>query len=169
LSKATIRKSFGRKSIGVGNSQKISQCSGLESANAASCCCAFHRTQIAQTQHVFGLQNLMALPPVDSHDAKKIREIFWHTSCDTFSVARKYDISMRVQAAAEVAGINLRMGTIPLAGLRLPPRVRKIPTVRRRLPVTIIADTAQSVIIRHTNQNLGSPVTEPHPIQIQRV
>ena len=76
---------------------------------------------------------------------------------------------MRMHTAAEVAAMNLRMATIPLAGLRVPPRVRKVPTVRRRLPVTIIPDSAQSVIIRHASQDLGTAVTEPQPVQIQRI
>ena len=84
-------------------------------------------------------------------------------------MARKYDNSVRMHAAAEVAAMNLRMATIPLAGLRPPPRVRRIPTVRRRLPVTMIPDLAQSVIIRHASQNLGSAVGEAQPVQIQRV
>ena len=74
-----------------------------------------------------------------------------------------------MHAAAEVAAMNLRMATIPLAGLRVPPRVRKVPTVRRRLPVTIIPDSAQSVIIRHASQNLGSAIPESQPVQIQRI
>jgi hypothetical protein len=60
------------------------------------------------------------------------------------------------------------MATIPLTGLRSPPRVRRIPTVRRRLPVTIIPDSAQSVIIRHARQNLGSAASETQPVQTQR-
>ena len=94
---------------------------------------------------------------------------FWHTSCDTLLVARKYSNSVSLHVPAGVAAMNLRMATIPLAGLRVPPRVRKVPTVRRRLPVTIIPDSAQSVIIRHASQNLGSAVSEPQPVQIQRV
>jgi hypothetical protein len=84
-------------------------------------------------------------------------------------VARKYDNSMRVQAAAEVAAMNSRMGTFPLAGLRLPPRVRKIPAVRRRLPITMVPEYAESVIIRHAGQNLGNAAGEIQPVQIQRV
>jgi hypothetical protein len=57
---------------------------------------------------------------------------------------------------AAIAAINLRMATIQLAGLRVPPRARKVPAVRRRLPVTIFPQTAQPVIIRQALQNLGS-------------
>jgi hypothetical protein len=70
---------------------------------------------------------------------------------------------------AAIAAINLRMATIQLAGLRVPPRARKIPTVRRRLPVTIFPGVVQPVIIRHAFQNLGSAVvSEIQPSQSPR-
>ena len=69
---------------------------------------------------------------------------------------------------AAIAAINLRMATIHLAGLRVPPRVRKIPTVRRRLPVTMFPQEVQPVIIRHALQNLGSAVSETQPAQSPR-
>jgi len=57
------------------------------------------------------------------------------------------------------------MATITLAGLRIPPRIRKIPTLRRRLPVTIFPQNPQPVIIRHILQNLGSAAGEMRPAQ----
>jgi len=70
---------------------------------------------------------------------------------------------------AAIAAINLRMATIQLAGLRVPPRARKVPTVRRRLPVTMFTHDAEPVIIRHALQNLGSvAVSETQPIQTPR-
>ena len=70
---------------------------------------------------------------------------------------------------AAIAAINLRMAKIQLAGLRVPPRARKVPVVRRRLPVTMFPDAVQPVIIRHTLQNLGSPaVSEIQPSQSPR-
>lgn len=96
-------------------------------------------------------------------------DFFWHTSCDTVPVARKYYNSLTVLEAMEIAALNLRTGMIPLAGLRPPPRIRKLPTVRRRLPVTIIPNTAKSVIIRHVSQNLGNVISEAQPVQIRHV
>ena len=70
---------------------------------------------------------------------------------------------------AAIAAINLRMATIQLAGLRVPPRARKVPAVRRRLPVTIFTEAAQPVIIRQALQNLGSAVvSEIQPSQSPR-
>ena len=74
-----------------------------------------------------------------------------------------------VRNVADVAAMNLRMATMQLAGLRIPPRVRTVPVLRRRLPVTMLAEAAQPVVIRHTSQNLGSPVTETRPTQSPRV
>jgi hypothetical protein len=84
------------------------------------------------------------------------RNFFWHTSCDTSCVARKNYHHQPVRNAAEVAATNLRLATIQLSGLHIPPQVRKIPLLRRRLLVTMIPQTAQPVMIRHTSQNLGS-------------
>lgn len=74
-----------------------------------------------------------------------------------------------VRNAADSAAMNLRMATMQLAGLRIPPRVRTVPVLRRRLPVTMISESAQPVIIRHVSQNLGSPVSETRPPQSPRV
>ena len=73
-----------------------------------------------------------------------------------------------VRNAFNSAESNLRMATMQLAGLRLPPRIRTVPTLRRRLPVEFVAETAQPVIMRHIGQNLGSPVTETQPTQSPR-
>ena len=61
--------------------------------------------------------------------------------------------------------MTLRMAATPLAGVRVPPHARKIPTVRRRLPITIFPLDPQPVVIRHAFQNVGSPVSETRPTQ----
>jgi transposase InsO family protein len=95
--------------------------------------------------------------------------LFWHTSCRCHSVAKKYYNPGLARAAAEIAAINLRMAANPLAGVRIPPRVRKVPTVRRRLPITILTDSAQAVNIRHAAHNLGGAASEIQPAQSRRV
>ena len=97
------------------------------------------------------------------------RNFFWHMSCITLCVARKFHASGMVRNAVDSAALNLRMATMQLAGLRIPPRVRTVPTLRRRLPVTFVPESAQPVIMRHASQNLGSPVTETQPTQSPRV
>jgi len=65
--------------------------------------------------------------------------------------------------------MNLRMATMQMAGIRIPPRVRTVPMLRHRLPVTFVAGAAEAVILRHVTQNLGSPVSEKQPTQSPRV
>lgn len=74
-----------------------------------------------------------------------------------------------VRNAADRAATNLRMATMQLAGMRVPPRVRTVPMLRQRLLVTFVSESAQPVKIRHTSQNVGSPVTETRPTQSPRV
>ena len=93
------------------------------------------------------------------------RNFFWHTSCDTSCVARKNYHHQPVRNAAETAATNLRLATFQLSGLHLPPQVRKIPVLRRRLPITMIPQAVQPVMIRHTSQNLGSLLNEIRPVQ----
>jgi hypothetical protein len=84
-------------------------------------------------------------------------------------MARKFQIAGSSRADAAIAAINLRMATIQLAGLRVPPRAGKIPAVRRRLPVTVFPGAARPVIIRHALQNLGGAVvSEIQPSQSPR-
>jgi hypothetical protein len=96
-------------------------------------------------------------------------KIFWHTSCDVSRVARKFQVPGSSKAAADAGLEKLRTATISLAGLRVAPRARKIPPLRRRLPITMLPESRQMVIIRHTGQNLGSVVSEIQPAQSQRV
>jgi hypothetical protein len=64
--------------------------------------------------------------------------------------------------------MNLRMATLQLSGVRMPPRVRTVPTVRRRLQVMMITEPPVTVIIRQVDQNLGNPVTGRRQIQSPR-
>lgn len=85
-------------------------------------------------------------------------------------VARKFQaLGLTVRSAADSAAMNLRMATMQMAGMRLPPRVRTLPTLRRRLTVAVVPDPPRTVIIRHAGQNLGSSINETRPIQNQRV
>jgi hypothetical protein len=79
-------------------------------------------------------------------------------------VARKYYNAGMMRPVVEAAAMNLQTAS-PLAGIRVPPRVRKIPALRRRLPIVMAPEFVQSVIIRHAGQNLGSVVGEPQPLQ----
>ena len=74
-----------------------------------------------------------------------------------------------VRNAADGAAMNLRMATMQLAGLRIPPRARTVPMLRRRLPVVFVSESARPVKMRHVSQNLGSPVSGTQPIQSPRV
>ncbi len=90
----------------------------------------------------------------------------WHMNCDIPRVARKYQITgMMARSAADSAAMNLRTATLQMAGINLPPRVRPIPPLRRRLPVTIITDPPETVIIRHIAQSLDTSVIERRQIQ----
>ena len=74
-----------------------------------------------------------------------------------------------IRPAVDSAAANLRIATMPLAGLRIPPRVRTVPALRRRLRVAIISEPPQPVVIRHVRPNLGTPVSETQPAQSPRV
>ena len=71
--------------------------------------------------------------------------------------------------AADNAAMNLRMATMQLTNLRIPPRARTLPMLRRRLPVAFGPESAQPVKMRHHSQKLGSPVSETQPTQSPRV
>ena len=65
--------------------------------------------------------------------------------------------------------MNLRMATQQLAGLRVANRVRTIPNVRRRIPVTIVNESPEVVIVRQSVQNIGTAIKKVRPLQNQRV
>ena len=71
--------------------------------------------------------------------------------------------------AFDGAEMNLRMATMQLAGMRLPPRVKTIPSVRRRLPVTDVSDPPQAVKIRQAVPNVDRAIIGNRPPQSQRV
>ena len=96
--------------------------------------------------------------------------VFYGTRiANLFGVARKFHSLGIIRPTADGAALDLRVATPPLPGLRLPPRVRKVPVLRRRVAVTAIAQPPQPVIIRHVRPNLGSAVSETQLIQSQRV
>jgi hypothetical protein len=76
---------------------------------------------------------------------------------------------MMVRNVSDGAAMNLRMATTQLAGIRIPPRVRTIPPMRRRLPVEVISEPAQVVNIRQAVPKPDTRITESVPIQNQRV
>jgi hypothetical protein len=85
----------------------------------------------------------------------------------TFSfVARKYYNAGMMRPVVEAAAMNLQTAS-PLAGIRVPPRVRKIPALRRRLPIVMAPEFVQSVIIRHAVPNVGGVVGGTQPVQSQ--
>ncbi len=97
------------------------------------------------------------------------RNFLWHTSCGSYSVAKKFNALGMAYNGADTAAMQLRLATMPLASLRVPPRVRTVPMLRRRLPVAFVNGSTQPVKIRHPSQNLGSPVNETRPSQSPRV
>jgi hypothetical protein len=86
-------------------------------------------------------------------------------SCVNLFVAKKFHSPGISPTAAQIAAIHSRLAAIQLTGLRLPSRVRKVASVRRRLPVTMTSQPAHAVKIRQILQNLGSPVSETRPVQ----
>jgi hypothetical protein len=91
-------------------------------------------------------------------------------NCGHNFVARKFHASGSVvRSAADTAAANLRIATMQLTGMRVPPRVRSVPLLRRRLEVTVTAEPPQPVIIRHAAPNLDTPAEKPRPVQNQRV
>jgi hypothetical protein len=90
---------------------------------------------------------------------------FWHTNCEHGFVARALQKFPKAWTAADAVSLNLLMTRITLAGQRIPSRIRKIATLRRRLPVTIFPPNPQPVIIRHILQNLGSAAGEVRAVQ----
>lgn len=84
-------------------------------------------------------------------------------------MAKKINALGIVCNAANNAAMQLRLAPLPLAGLRVGPRIRTVPMLRRRLPVAFVPESTQPVKIRHPRQNLGSPVNETRPSQSPRV
>jgi len=84
-------------------------------------------------------------------------------------MARTLNKFPAVWTAADAVSLNLRAAMITLAGLHIPPLIRTIPMLRRRLPVTIFPQNPQPVIIRHVLQNLGSTAGEIQPMQSPQV
>jgi hypothetical protein len=75
---------------------------------------------------------------------------------------------MATRDAANGAAMNLRMATMHMAGINVPPRVRAVPNVRRRLPVTIISEPPKEVIIRQAAPKIDTNVNETRQNQSPR-
>jgi hypothetical protein len=90
-------------------------------------------------------------------------------SCDDSLVARKFQVNEGIGLATTGLAAGLQMMPVPLTGLRPAPRVRKVPALRRRVPITMLPGPIQPVIIRHAAQDLGKAVSEIQPAQNQRV
>jgi len=89
---------------------------------------------------------------------------------DKVFVAKKfYAPGLMLRDAVQTATMNWQMATMPLAGIRVPPRIRTIPAMRRRLPVTMVSDPPEFVRIRQAVQNIDSNFPEPRPLQSPRV
>jgi hypothetical protein len=78
-------------------------------------------------------------------------------------VAKKFQTLTASPANAANAAMILRM-TAALPGLRMT-KPRKIPAVRRRLPVAFLPAPLLPVKIGHALQNVGSAVNETRPTQ----
>jgi hypothetical protein len=75
---------------------------------------------------------------------------------------------MMVRSAADNAAMNLRMATLQMTGIRMPPRVRTIPPMRRRLNVEFVSETPQVVKLKLSVPKMDTHVTKSVPIQTQR-
>jgi hypothetical protein len=94
----------------------------------------------------------------------------WHMSCIIFSVAKKYLSQIVAKNTPNDSRANVRPA-LHTSGIiiGIPPRAKKIQVPRRRLPIFCVDEPAQSVKIRHTSQNLGSPATASQPTQSPRI
>ncbi len=73
-----------------------------------------------------------------------------------------------MRSATDSAAMNLRMATMQLVGMRIPPRVRTIPPLRRRLAIAMVTDSPQEVIIRQAVHNVDTSLNGTQPTQNQR-
>ena len=85
---------------------------------------------------------------------------------DKSFVAKKFHVlGMVLRNATETTTMNLRNLPMQMAGMRVPPRVRTIPSLRRRLPVTVISEPPQTVDIRRVVPNMDNRVNQTRQIQ----
>lgn len=61
--------------------------------------------------------------------------------------------------------MNLRMATLQMAGIRVPPKVRTLPTLKKRLAVAITFEPPQVIEIRHAVPNMGTKVIQSRTLQ----
>jgi hypothetical protein len=93
----------------------------------------------------------------------------WHMSCIILRVAKKYQTQVVANRAPNDSRANVRPALHTSGIIGIPPRAKKIQVPRRRLPIFCVDEPAQSVKIRHTSQNLGSPATVSQPAQSPRI
>lgn len=97
-------------------------------------------------------------------------KIPWHTNCGQSFVAKKFHVlGMAMRSMAEVADPILRTVTMQMAGIRVPPRARTIPSLRRRLPVTVISEPPQNIVIRQIVPNMDNRVNGTRQVQNQLI
>jgi len=75
---------------------------------------------------------------------------------------------MMTRNTTDSAVVNLRLATAQLRGTRIPPRVRAIPSLRRRVPITVVTGAPEVVNVRHAVQNMDTPVNKTLPLSNQR-
>ena len=93
----------------------------------------------------------------------------WHTSCVTFSVAKKYQTQYFVNGAAEIVTSNVRLPINPISYIGVPPRAKKVHVPRRRLPVISFPEAACPVKIVHAVKKLDTSIPDTQTAQSQRV
>jgi len=92
---------------------------------------------------------------------------FWHTSCDGYGVARKFHNQSFALLKSSTMPMSLRMASMQLASIGVPPRVQRVHQPRRRLQVQGVIEVPQPVKIRHASQNVGTVSAElpAQPVQ----
>jgi len=77
-------------------------------------------------------------------------------SCGQSRVARKFHNQNLAPNAGSMITMNLRMASVQLASIGVPPRPQRVHQPRRRLQIQCATEVPQPVKIRHASQNLGS-------------
>jgi hypothetical protein len=84
-------------------------------------------------------------------------------------VARKYKVQGLADVTVEATPAKLGLARFQIAATGFPARMKKIQTLRRRLPVAFLTERPEALKIRHTDQNLGNLTPEVQPVQNQRI
>jgi hypothetical protein len=81
---------------------------------------------------------------------------FWHTSCESTCVARKFNSPNFTFSPTLSAALDARAAAFQIANIGAPPRQRPVYRPRQRLMVQGFPEAPQPVKIRHASQNLGN-------------